>query len=399
MVMRVTESMRFNNALYSLGNVQNQYDSEMEKMTSQKRINRISDDPLGMTMLLNYRQAQASIDQYQLNIDNSNGWLSMTETKLTSASDLLTQAREVAVGQGTATASATTRRIAAETVKQLKEEMLSLANSQYNGRYLFAGSRTNVAPFSATSQAASIESPVSSSANQFDGTVTAAGTYSGTNNNTYVVKIGNGGTLTDATYRISADGGKTWGAEKTDLDTGTISLPDGISVTFAESGTEQLAVGDMFSVQAYATGYYRGDNADLTIDIGRDAAIDYNITGEKAFVGPSGGGDIFKILDDLESALTNNDAEGISEQIGYLKSASERVNLCTSRVGTVMSRIDVSKSNLEDFSEQLTGLTSQTEGADITELATSVAMRELALQASYSMASKIGQNTLLDFIK
>jgi flagellar hook-associated protein 3 FlgL len=399
MVMRITDNMRFNNTVASLANAQSQYDNVMEKMGSQKKINRISDDPLGMTMLLGYRKAQTSIDQYQRNIDNSNGWLAMTESKLTSAGDLLTKAREVAVGQGTATASAETRRIAADNVQQLKEEMLSLANSQYGGRYLFSGSRMDAAPFSTTSQPASIDSPSPASSNYFDGNVAVGGTYSATRNNTFVVKIINGGTLADATYQTSSDGGKTWGVEQTDLDIGTINLPDGITVTFTDSGSKHLAAGDMFSVHAYAAGYYRGDNTNLTMDVGKDATINYNITGETAFVGLNGGTDVFKALDDLKSALTNNDPQGILDQIDRLKTASDQVNLSISKIGTAMNRIDVSKSNLQDFRQQLTNLTSQTEDADIAELSISLATRQLALQACYSLASKIGNNTILDFIK
>jgi flagellar hook-associated protein 3 len=399
MVMRITEHMRFNNTVASLGNAQSQYDSVLEKMGSQKRINRISDDPLGMTMLLDYRQTQASIDQYQRNIDNSNGWLAMTESKLTSASDLLTKANELAIGQGTATATAETRRIAADNVQQLKEAMLSLANSQYGGRSLFSGSRVDTSPFSATSQSARIDSPAPGSSNYFDGNVTTGGSYTATHNNTFVVKIINGGTLADATYQTSSDGGKTWGAEQTDLDTGNINLPDGILLNFTDSGTKHLAAGDMFSVHAYAAGYYRGDNANLTIDVGKDVAINYNITGEMAFVGLDGGADIFQVLDDLKSALTNNDPQGILDQIDRLKTAGEQVNLSISRVGTTMNRIDISKSNLEDLSQQLKDLTSQTEDADVAELSISLATRQLALQACYSLASKIGNNTLLDFIQ
>src|SRR3990172_6775196 len=232
MAMRITENMKFSNAVASMFNVQSQYNSMLEKMASQKRINRISDDPLGMTILLDFRQAGASIDKYKRNIDNTSGWLSLTESKLSSVGGLLTKAMELAIGQGTATASAETRRISAENVQQLKEEMLSLANSKYGNRYLFAGSRMDIAPFSSASQPARIDVPTSASANSFDGTVAAGGSYTGTTNKTHAFKIVNGGTLNNATYQVSSDGGKTWGAELDDLDTGTVNLSDGISLSF-----------------------------------------------------------------------------------------------------------------------------------------------------------------------
>lgn len=399
MVMRISENMKFNTSIASMANVQNQFNSAMEQMASQKRINRSSDDPLGMTLLLGYRQGQAAIEQYQRNIDNSNSWLSTTEMKLNSVADLLSKARELAVGQGTATANAETRRVAADNVEQLKVEMLSLANSTYSDRYLFSGSRMAAAPFSAAAQPASIDAPLAAAANSFDGTVTTSGTYTADTNKTYMVKIVVGGALGTATYKISADGGKTWGGDQLTAVTGIVSLPDGITVTYNDNGANQLTAEDLFRVDAHAPGYYQGNGADLTTDIGRGVVISYNINGASAFGGGSGKVDVFEVLDDLKAALTSNDQAGILAQLDDLKAASDQIGIATSKVGTTMNRLELAKGNLQDLSLQLTNLTSKTEDVDIAALATKMAMRELALQASYATASKIGGNTILDFIK
>lgn len=400
MAMRIAENMKYSTAVSSMFNVQNQYNSILEKMASLKRINRISDDPLGVTMLLDFRQAGASIDQYQRNIDNTGGWLSLTESKLSSVGDLLTKATELAIGQGTATASAESRRIAAENVQQLKEEMLSLANSKYAGRYLFAGSRMDIDPFSSASQTARIDAPTSASANSFDGTVAAGGSYTGTTNKTYALKIVTGGTLNDATYQVSSDGGKTWGAELDDLNTGTVTLSEGVSLSFNDNGANPLVAEDLFYVHAYGGGYYNGNNDDLILDIGKGAAVAYNVTGEAVFTDSNGAGtDIFESLDELKTALANNDQQGILAQVDRLKDAQEQANLYVSKVGATMNRLELAKSNLQDFSQKLVELTSNTEDADVAGLATSLAMKEIALKATYVTASKIGGNTILDFIK
>ena len=399
MVMRITENMKFNTSIASMVSVQSQYNSAMEQMASQKRINRLSDDPLGMTQLLGYRQGQASIDQYQKNIDSSNAWLSMTESKLNSAGDLLSQARELAVGQGTATATAETRSIAANNIEQLKQEMLSLANSTYGNRYLFSGSNTAATPFSSTAQPASIDAPVAATANSFDGAVTTSGAYTAAANKTYLVKIVMGGPLGAAQYKVSADGGQTWGGAQTTAVTGIVNLPDGISMTYTDNGANHLTSGDVFRIDAHAPGYYQGNDTDLTTDIGRGVVISYNISGAKAFGGGNGGIDIIKALEDLKSALANNDQSGISAQLDKLQAASGQVSSATSKVGTTMNRLDLAKGNLQGLSQQLTELTSKTEDADMATLATNLAMRQLALQASYTLAAKIGDNTILNFIK
>jgi len=43
--MRVTENMKYNSTLDSLFTAQSQYTSLLEKMATQKRVNRPSDDP------------------------------------------------------------------------------------------------------------------------------------------------------------------------------------------------------------------------------------------------------------------------------------------------------------------------------------------------------------------
>jgi flagellar hook-associated protein 3 FlgL len=104
-------------------------------------------------------------------------------------------------------------------------------------------------------------------------------------------------------------------------------------------------------------------------------------------------------LDDLENALKNNDQEGILSTINKLADARQQISLSISKVGAVGNRTDVAATNLDDFKMKLAELTSKTEDADITELATSMAMKELALQASYATAAKLGQNTILNFMK
>jgi len=144
--MRVTENMKYNSTLDSLFTAQSQYTSLLEKMATQKRVNRPSDDPVGMTQILEMRSQQAAVTQYQTNISTAKSWVSMTESQLTAANDILVKVRELAVSSATGTATAATRANAATQVASLREEMLAIANARLGDRYLFAGSST-AAPF------------------------------------------------------------------------------------------------------------------------------------------------------------------------------------------------------------------------------------------------------------
>ena len=105
MVMRLTENLKFNSTANNIFLSQSRYAELMEQISSQKRINRPSDDPVGTRTVLDYRGIKSSIEQYKRNVDGASGWLSVTETKLTGARDLVSRLREIAVSQGSANAS------------------------------------------------------------------------------------------------------------------------------------------------------------------------------------------------------------------------------------------------------------------------------------------------------
>lgn len=401
MISRVTENIKFNMITNNLFNVESQYGKIMEKLSTEKEINRPSDDPIGTNTILDFRTSKAAIEQYNSNIDNISGWISMAETKLNSISNIITQASEIAVSQGSATASADTRRIAAETLSPLIDEIRSLANSKYGDSYLFGGSKTDSEPFNADYSPATVGTALAASANNFDGTTVSGGTYSASANKTYVVKIVDGGTnptLADATYQISADGGKTWGTVQTDLSA-PITLGDGITMTFTDTGARHLAADDLFKVSGYTAGYYRGNNDQMSVEIGKNNDFDYNLTGGDIFTTQTGGSaDLFLHLNDLKTALENNDAEGIRAQIDNLKNAQTQVTQYQASCGSKINSLDTTKSNHEDLDLQITSMMSAVEDADVTKLITDFQMKQIAMQASYNMAAQIGKLTILDYI-
>jgi flagellar hook-associated protein 3 FlgL len=115
-------------------------------IASQKRINRPSDDPIGMGKVLDYRQTLSSIEQYETNIQNGQKRLEITEITLDLADELLQGVR----GIGLAEAGGTTesRQLTAGEVKNMFDQLLDLANSELNGNYMFSGYQTQTAPFS-----------------------------------------------------------------------------------------------------------------------------------------------------------------------------------------------------------------------------------------------------------
>jgi flagellar hook-associated protein 3 FlgL len=394
----ITDTAQYNSTIENLFSIRKQYQDVMEKLSSQKNINKISDDALGVTQVLGYKQTNQAISQYQRNIDNTNSWLSATEGKLNGANDILTEARELAVSQASSTASAGTRKITAQKVQAIMDQMLSLANSQQGDKYLFSGSRSDVAPFASEEGTAKIDTPVAGGANSYAGDIAKSGTYTGATNKSYVLKIITGGTQAAAKYEISSDGGKTWGAESAAGDIANpVVLGDGITMTF-DAGA--FAVNDVFYVNAYTAGYYKGNDGALSVSVNKDSSTNYNITGEEAFTDKGGGSiDIFKALKSFKNALEGNDVDGISVAIGDMEKAQNQISLCTAKCGSRANRMDMAKNNLSELELSMTSLISATEDADLVELSTTFSMKEVALQAAYEVASRISGNSIINFLK
>jgi flagellar hook-associated protein 3 FlgL len=256
------------------------------------------------------------------------------------------------------------------------------------------------APFSSSESAAAIGAAAAASGNTFDGTVTpGAGPYTGSVNKTYVAKIVGTGAFGVATYQVSSDGGETWSATNTVPAGGTITLGEGIDMTFT-AGTADLTADDVFYVHATAAGYYNGNGKELSVEIGKNMNFDYSIPGESVFTDKGAGAvDIFKSLDDLKTALESNDPDGIGAQLGNLESGAEQVNKYVAKCGSRTNRLEIAGNNLADLDYTLTELISNTEDVDVSELITRFSMKEIVLKASYTMASSIGDLSIIDFIR
>jgi flagellar hook-associated protein 3 FlgL len=144
--MRVTNNIMTNSIVRYLSNQNEALFKRQTIIASQKRLNKPSDDPLGMGNVLDYRQTLASIDQYQKNIEIGKTRLEVTETTLDLADELITLVRGIAQVESDGTTES--RLKAADSVKNLFDQVLNVANTKFNENYLFSGNQTKTAPFS-----------------------------------------------------------------------------------------------------------------------------------------------------------------------------------------------------------------------------------------------------------
>jgi flagellar hook-associated protein 3 FlgL len=173
------------------------------KASSQKGINRPSDNPIGMARVLSYRDTIKSLDQYRKNIDTAQGWLSLAGENLLQVSTIIARLKELAQQGATGTFSRENRRQISFEVRQLFQQLVMLSNASYEGKYIYSGHQIDTPAFREGSFAQSN-----------DGSIRSQDilNISGGGGNTVLVQFLTGGqTGTNAlNFRYSTDGGETW---------------------------------------------------------------------------------------------------------------------------------------------------------------------------------------------
>ena len=144
--MRVTNNTMIHSIVRYLTRQNEALFDRQNTIASGKKINKPSDDPLGMGRVLDYRQTIASIEQYQTNIQRGKTRLDVVEANLDLVDDLLEVVRAIAQDETGGTTKS--RQRAADSLKNLYDQILDQANSKFNDNYLFSGYQTKTAPFS-----------------------------------------------------------------------------------------------------------------------------------------------------------------------------------------------------------------------------------------------------------
>jgi flagellar hook-associated protein 3 FlgL len=164
--MRVSEQMRYDSVTNNLSQLSaRQAKAALEAQTG-LRVNLPSDDPVAAAQLARLAASQSQVSARRTAISTVKGDAELSESTLQQASDLMASAKEIAMQGGNGTLGAPERATLALQVKDLKDQLIGIANAQGSSGYLFGGSSTQSQPFDAT------------------------GTFSG-NDDDHVVDIGN----------------------------------------------------------------------------------------------------------------------------------------------------------------------------------------------------------------
>lgn len=293
--MRVANITIYEMVKFNLGNITEELNKANNVVSTGKRINNLSDDPVGLNQALIIKSTLANIEQMDRNIAFGKTWLVASESAMNHVQDLISDTKSLCIQMATATTSSDARTSAAKTVQSTIDEMVSLANTEMNGRYIFAGSKTDTTPF--------------------------------------------------------------------DQD-----------------------------------GTYNGDNNPFTINIGRNSTVQVGSDGEAVFGTAGQGNDIFKTLEDLKTALTDDNVSGIQNAMTRLDNHFGHISTKISDLGSKMIRMEIKGNILQSMDIANTERLSNIEDADIAEAIIELKQKELAYQAALASSAKVMNLSLIDYL-
>lgn len=147
MALRVTQGMMQTQILRNINNNLLSIDKNQSMLSTGRKINKPSDDPIGTTYAMRYRSQLNVTDQYSRNISSVKTNLDATDTTLGSIGDLLQRAKELTTQGVNGTNPQTALDAIAKELGQIYDQAVNLGNTQINGKYIFNGQKTEVQPY------------------------------------------------------------------------------------------------------------------------------------------------------------------------------------------------------------------------------------------------------------
>lgn len=245
--MRVSQQMLFDRYVFNLNTSLTTLMDLNTKAQTQKKINKASDDPTGMTRILDHRDTLRSLEEYKENISTAKGWLKSQDEALMQTSVIMTRAKELATQAATGTLDDNNREQISYEMRSLFDQLVGLSNTEFEDNSVFAGNKVDGNAFQQVMWLTTNDASFGDSADF---------TVQGTSNKTVLVQYydksgtpqapGTNMQLSDADLgvRYSIDGGKTFKTNGSVVPSGTgyeVVLPDsGAGVVFHSDATVKL---------------------------------------------------------------------------------------------------------------------------------------------------------------
>ncbi|GLC32324.1 flagellar hook-associated protein FlgL [Clostridium omnivorum] len=335
--MRVTNKMLSSSFLADMrGNLANMQKLQ-QQLTSGKEIRRPSDDPFKVARAMQLTTDINTNKQYNENITNTINWLDTTDTALGQAGNVLQRVRELLVSAGNAGYSVNERKAVKDEINQKVGELAQVLNTNFDGKYVFGGSRGTTKPVDVENRDAL-------------GNIKNAELFFYKNGGGKLATGDNELDMLSSKLQVEISQGVTMDYNVTSTDI----------LKFTNEKGEQIDIADLFK---RITNHLDGKNDSGTA---LDPTSVSKLTGD----------DLLQITDSITNLL--------------------RIR---SEVGAKENRMDSAKDKNEEENFNMTELLSKTEDIDITQKTMEFATMQTVYTASLQTSARVIQPSLLDYLR
>lgn len=146
--MRITNNTLTGNYLRNLNRNLEQMQKYQNQLSSGKEVSKPSDNPMLVSRVIGLDSNVRANEQYERNINDALGWTDTADGAMNEMTSTLQRARELIVYGANGTLSTTDRLALKDEMVMLKDQMVQMLNTNYDGRFIFGGQETTKPPFS-----------------------------------------------------------------------------------------------------------------------------------------------------------------------------------------------------------------------------------------------------------
>ena len=145
--MRVTQLEIGRNLLTDLEKLNRSFVDVSRQYSSGKKLNNLGDSPLGSADLVDLTEQALRLESYSFNITASKYQLSSAESVLNRANNAFVSIHALASEAANEPTNTEGRKAILTEIEKLREELISIGNTQVDGKYIFAGTLVDKPPF------------------------------------------------------------------------------------------------------------------------------------------------------------------------------------------------------------------------------------------------------------
>jgi flagellar hook-associated protein 3 FlgL len=148
--VRVVPSEMYTDLLANIQADQQSVNQDVVEASSGKSVNNLSDNPIAVGQLVISNAQIDDVDQFSYSVSTVQGSLNTADSALNSVVSSLTEAVSVGTEAAGGTLSTSELQALGDQVNQIQQQVIGLANTTYQGNYVFAGTAVNTQPYSST---------------------------------------------------------------------------------------------------------------------------------------------------------------------------------------------------------------------------------------------------------